>query len=138
MWSTKFLVDHRDILGWSQSVSAILPYNPLIRSARLYGQFYFDKTVDVMSGLQCTFKDSTQFNDFFQFLKIALFVKRVVLQYLLLAVLVCPTIVMTCSYGRIIVEVRHVVKQRQRCATLWNREQNSCISCYDPSGAHFK
>ena len=35
-------------------------------------------------------------------------------QYLLLAVLVCPTVVMTCSYGRIIVEVRHVVKQRQR------------------------
>ena len=43
-------------------------------------------------------------------------VERVVLQYLLLAVLVCPTIVMTFSYGRIIVEVRHVVKQRQRCA----------------------
>ena len=80
-------------------------------------------------------------------MKIALVVERVVLQYLLLAVLVCPTIVMTFSYGRIIVEVRHVVKQRQRCAPQTVAQQDSshmlsqktsCISCYDPSGAHFK
>ena len=80
-------------------------------------------------------------------MKIALVVERVVLQYLLLAVLVCPTIVMTFSYGRIIVEVRHVVKQRQRCApqtvsqqdsSHMLRQKTSCISCYDPSGALFK
>ena len=33
----------RSILGWSQSVLAILPYNPLIRSARLNGQFHRTK-----------------------------------------------------------------------------------------------
>ena len=38
------------ILGWSQSVLLILPYNPLIRSARLYGQFFLDKTWTICPG----------------------------------------------------------------------------------------
>ena len=36
----------RSILDWSQSVLAILPYDLLIRAARLYGQFFLDKTAD--------------------------------------------------------------------------------------------
>ena len=46
----------RSILGWSQSVLAILPYNPLICSSRLYGKFFLDKTgqnMDLIRGLQC-------------------------------------------------------------------------------------
>ena len=34
----------RSILGWSQCISYVLHYNPLLRSARLYGQFSLDKT----------------------------------------------------------------------------------------------
>ena len=38
------------ILGWSQSVLAILTYNLLIRSGRLYGQFFLDKTWTLQAG----------------------------------------------------------------------------------------
>ena len=34
----------RSILGWSQSVIAVLPYDSLMRSAQLCGQFFLDKT----------------------------------------------------------------------------------------------
>ena len=38
------------ILGWPQSVLAILTYNLLIRSGRLYGQFFLDKTWTLQAG----------------------------------------------------------------------------------------
>ena len=42
----------RSNLGWSNSVLAILPYNPLLRPARLYGQFFLDKTWMLLSYLK--------------------------------------------------------------------------------------
>ena len=40
----------RCIFGWSQSKSAVLSYNPDVRSARLYGQFSLDKTLTLQAG----------------------------------------------------------------------------------------
>ena len=40
----------RSIFRSSQSESAILSYNPDVRSARLYGQFSLDKTLTLQAG----------------------------------------------------------------------------------------
>ena len=46
----KVFLDARSIFGWSQSKSAVLGYNPDVRSARLYGKFSLDKTLTLQAG----------------------------------------------------------------------------------------
>ena len=53
----------RSILGWSQSGLAILPYNPLIRSSRLYGQFSLDQTW-IYKRAPVYLQELLQFHDF--------------------------------------------------------------------------
>ena len=58
----KVFWDLRSNFGWSQSKSAILSYNPDVRSARLYGLFSLDKMLTLQAGATVVLYDQNRQN----------------------------------------------------------------------------